>query len=125
MAIPQSVNERWQKMSDLTIYDAAFWMVVGSDPTEHKLLCDSNSYLGDQYYYHPGGLEAVCEKCEDIICAVLAGNIKLTHKQQASEIQATQTDLISKSDWIIWCQQNGHSALSLSLIHISEPTRPY
>ena len=112
MALPLTISWHWQTVPDLTIHDAAFWMVIQSDPLSHKLLCDLNNDQLDHYYDHPGGFEAVCKICDVLICEARAGNIKTTLAHPFLSAAITQDDLISKSDWIDWCRQNGYVALS-------------
>lgn len=112
MALPLKLSNHWQTVPDLTIHDAAFWIVIQSDPLSHKLLCDLNSDLLDHYYNHPGGFEAVCKICDVLICEARAGNIKTTLAHSFLSAAITQDDLISKSDWVDWCRRNDYVDLS-------------
>ncbi len=121
MALPLSLSKHWHEMSDLTIYDAIFWMIHETDPEQHTYRCECDPEFASNYSDNPHGEDAVYEKSKVLISAVRSGYIKTTNEFthiNPLEIAATY---ILKSDWIRWCQQNGFTALSNLFSQQSNP----
>jgi hypothetical protein len=109
----EPLDNYWSEVSDLTIFHAAFWMQLRDDPRHHDQLFANNDRYESHFYSHPGGYEAVCEKCGVIFSAVRAGLITVT-----ADIRGSDQGLdpgracILKSEWIAWCRQVGDSELA-------------
>jgi len=107
------MDKYWSEVSDLTIFEAAFWMEIDSDPRWHSARCDQDNAYQNNFDDHPGGAEAVSVKCEVIKSAIRAGLIKMTKEIRSKNGAFTTSNmLILKSDWLNWCRQNGYAALS-------------
>lgn len=102
------VSEEWKQCSDLTIYEAAFWVRLKFDPRRHAYRSELDDAYHDHFMQHPGGYEAVVEKCEVILSAIRSGLIKTTKNVLTADghLDDYQT-YISKSDWLAWCENNG------------------
>lgn len=111
MTLIQSGDKFWAEISDLTIYDAAFWMQTESDPRLHLLRCESDSEYENHYFEHPGGEQAVFEKCNILLSAVRAQIIKVTSDSPNLNLSNSKNIRINISDWIEWCSVNGYSNL--------------
>lgn len=103
------IDKYWFEISDLTIFEAAFWMVIGGDPRSHKHRCACDGNYEAHFYDHPGGAEAVHEKCLVIESAIRANSIKVTKEEYLDnrELDFDRTR-INKPDWLNWCYHNGH-----------------
>lgn len=103
----------WIEVPDLTIYHAAFWMQLGSDPRRHEYRCDVDEPYRDNFYYHPGGYEAVFERCGSLFRAINLGQIGVSEevRRNDQELDFKRTRIL-KSDWIDWCRKSGNSALA-------------
>lgn len=102
------VSEDWKQCSDLTIYEAAFWVRLKFDPREHAYrLKHGDAEINDSFMHHPGGYEAVIDKCEVILSAIRSGFIEITKEvhNRAGRLDLDKT-YISKSDWLAWCNNN-------------------
>lgn len=101
------VNEDWKQSSDLTIYEAAFWMRLDSDPKLHKYFVDHiPGYNGDSYIYERGLDVDIWDKCEVLLSAIRSGLIKTT-KESISEdgsLKCEQTYIL-KDHWLKWCNE--------------------
>ncbi len=123
------IDDYWLHISDLTIYDAAFWMAhkfdprdnrfdpeysVGPefDPRAHALYMERSASYAD-YFEGSGGLAAVQEKCELLISAIRAGSINLSGETYLNDqtINVGKTRIL-KSDWLTWCEENSYSELA-------------
>lgn len=109
MVPPKSQDKYWIEVSDLSIHDAALWMHLGTDPRGHKLRCESDDAYRNHYLDHPDGEGAVYEKCNVLLSAVRAGNIKLTKTDQTANLIDFHNTYIKKDDWIGWCTSIGYS----------------
>lgn len=108
MADQFDVSEDWKQSSDLTIYEAAFWVRLMSDPRSHAYRSEFDDAYHDYFMQHPGGYEAVVEKCEVILSAVRSGIIKVTKEVLTPDGRLDcHQSYISKSDWLAWCGHNG------------------
>jgi hypothetical protein len=107
------IDEYWAEVSDLTIFEAAFWMKVGGDPRSHRDRCAQDDAYDYAFHDHPGGAEAVHQKCLVILSAIRGEHIQVITEVRRSdqELDLHQT-LIRKSDWIAWCRRNGYSELA-------------
>jgi hypothetical protein len=112
MALPQSLSKYWQEVSDLTIYDAALWVVIETDPSDHEFDLDHKVNYAEYYEDHPGGEAAVYAKCDILISAVRTCCIKVTPIQHSPGSSITVKTHIPKADWVDWCRQNGYVDLS-------------
>lgn len=112
MAFPQSISQEWQELSDLTIYEAALWMVIETDPLDHEFDLEHNENYSNYYESTLGGAAAVQTKCAILISAVREGSIKLVPIQQSPGYLITPATYISKLSWINWCQLKNYNALS-------------
>ena len=112
MALPQELSKQWQEKSDLTIQEAAIWMVIEADPSDHEFDLEHFENYAEHYEDHPGGKLAVQAKCAILESAVRAEQIKLTPLQQSSVSHVTSKTFIPTSEWMNWCKQNGYSNLS-------------
>lgn len=123
MALPQLIRKCWHKKSDLTIYDATFWMLFESDPEQHTYRCECDSEFETDYFENPNGSQALYETSEEILSAIRAKFIKITKKRQIGNGLDIKKTYILKSDWIKWCQQNDYIDLSnLFIQHIIAAT---
>ena len=106
------INNDWfRAIKDLTIHDAAFWMVVGIDPDVHEQRCDSDSEYLQYYCEHPDAQDYVLEICRRIQSelATPPSNIKTT---RGADINTPLLDVnmtyISKASWLKWCRIEGY-----------------
>jgi len=94
---------------DLTIHDAAFWMVVGTDPLLHEQRCEVDSEYLQNYCNHPNAQDYVLEICGRIQSAIYGESIKPT---RGAEINSNHLDIhtthISKASWLKWCENKGY-----------------
>ncbi len=106
--MPDSKIDYWSQISDLTIYDAAFWMAHKFDPRDHAFDIEHKAGYAD-YFEGSGGLAAVHEKCELLISAIRAGRIKLSGETYLNDqtINVGKTRIL-KNDWLTWCRNNGY-----------------
>ncbi len=102
------IDDYWLQISDLTIYDAAFWMAHRFDPRDHEF--DIEHIPGyDDNYEGSGGLAATHEKCKFLTSAIRAGSIKLSGETyQDGQILNVGKTRILKSDWLNWCEENAY-----------------
>lgn len=119
------IDKYWLEVSDLTIFEAAFWMLLG-DPLNHNRFYptkDDDLYINDiDDLRHIG--EDICdgdiewrirtdEKGEVIASAIRAGTIKTTEVEcfdkKRFDFKRTR---INKSDWLDWCRNHGYSELA-------------
>lgn len=112
MALPQSISQEWQELSDLTIYEAALWMVIETDPLDHEFDLEHNENYSNYYESTHGGAAAVQTKCAILISAVREGSIKSAPIQQSPGYPITYATYISKLSWIDWCRIKNYTALS-------------
>lgn len=102
-----NITDYWVEVEDLTIFHAAYWMEIGGDPRAHDYRCehDTDNTYESHFYDHPGGYEAVCERCEGILSAIRVGLIKVTEGVQGSNHNFDPMNTrILKRDWINWCR---------------------
>ncbi len=98
-------GDYWRQAADLTIYEAAFWMQVETDPHAHAYRCahDTDSTYRD-YFDDRNVTEAIHDKCAVVISAIRAGQINLSgetyHLNQ--EMDFSKTHLL-KDSWLKWC----------------------
>lgn len=109
------VGNNWLELSDLTIFEAAFWMRIGCDPhgLENAQIFDGppdiEASLND---YNPDWTYDVYETGEVVASAARAGLIKVTadiHNGEKFDFERTR---INKSDWLDWCRNHGYSELA-------------
>jgi hypothetical protein len=110
----QTLNSNWFKAIDeLTINDAAFLMVIGTDPEVHELRCDADPVYQQNYFDHPYGEAYVLQACAYIQSAAHEGLIKLNRgADKNSEHLDINTTYISKISWLAWCLGKGYIAHS-------------
>jgi hypothetical protein len=107
MSDQTNISDDWIQSADLSIYEAAFWIKIGTDPRVHAYRAEIDDAYYDQYMQHPGGYEAVINKCEVIVSAIRAGLIKTTREVQGTDGSLNyQQTYISKADWLAWCDNN-------------------
>ena len=113
------INSFWIKtIDDLTIHDAAFWMVVGTDPLVHEQRCDSDSDYLLNYCGHPNAQDYVLEMCGRIQSAAHEGLIKLNRGADKNiKHLDINTTYIGKISWLEWCQNKGYSSTSPPIKH--------
>ncbi|MEO8342797.1 MAG: hypothetical protein ABI536_03160, partial [Gallionella sp.] len=103
----------WQKVVGLTIYEAAFWMQIGSDPRGHQARYEQDNEYSANFEDNPYRAEAVCDVCQILIDAIHAGLIKtlgeVVHSNRDVDAKNTR---IQKSDWLTWCRDNGYSDIA-------------
>lgn len=96
-------------MADLTIHDAALWMVMGIDRDAHEDRCDSDPEYLQHYCDQRYGEAYVLEICGYIQSALATKRIKPTRgadiKTPHLNIDATY---ISKASWLKWCRIEGY-----------------
>jgi hypothetical protein len=90
------------------MYDAAFWLLMESDPITHKYKCDHDHDYSIYYSEHPNGEYAVYDKSKEIISAIRAGFIKVTNEQIENDSYNINKTYISMSDWIRWCKEQNY-----------------
>lgn len=112
MALPKSIDKSWCEKSDLTIYDASFWMVHESDPKQHSYRCECDAAFESNYIDYPNGEAAVFEKSQVLTSAVRAKLIATTKEVHNGMFVDISKTYVLKSDWIQWCRQNGYIELS-------------
>lgn len=112
MDLPNSDDKFWHELEDLTIYDAAFWMVIGTDPITHKNQCESDSKYEENYLEHPRGFYAVNEKTAVLLSAIRAGEISITKGRETKFSYDINNTFILKADWIKWCKNHGYTDTS-------------
>ncbi len=105
-------TKHWRGMSDLTIYDAAFWIVHKSDPEQHSSRCQADSEFEQNYLDNPYGEEAVYKFSQQIISAIRSNDIKTTKEHFKNDFFDIKRTYISKSDWISWCRKKRYSYIS-------------
>lgn len=102
-------SEHFTRRADLTIHDAAFWMVVGTDPEVHEQRCDACSDYLQYYCEHPDAQDYVLEVCGRIQSAAHEGLIKTT---RGADINSSHLDInatyVSKASWLEWCKGKGY-----------------
>lgn len=104
-------DEHWSRMSDLTIFQAGFWMQEKSDPLDHEHRCACDGSYENHFYER--GSEAVHKKCLEIDSAIRVGSIKITKEIRHNDLRLDfDHTRILKSDWIDWCYRNGYSELA-------------
>lgn len=100
----------WLGISDLTIFEAAFWMATGNDPDQLEYDPTFKDGLSD---HSPDWSKDVCEESKVIASAIRAGSIKTTEEDcrddKSFDINHTR---INKSGWLKWCSSNGYSELA-------------
>jgi hypothetical protein len=111
-----NITDYWFEVEDLTIFHAAYWMQLGGDPRAHDYRCEHDPYktYEEHFYEHPGGYEAVRERCEGLLSAIRVGLIKVTEGVRGSghDFDPVKTRIL-KSDWIQWCRRNANPELAL------------
>ena len=108
-----NLDQYWIEVSDLTIFEAAFWMQIGSDPRAHEYRCACGDTAYEVHFDdHPGGREAVHEKCLVIDSAAQAGKIRVTRDSRLknNSFNFNRTHIL-KSDWLEWCSDNNYVEL--------------
>lgn len=130
------IDKYWLEVSDLTIFEAAFWMLLG-DPLNHNRFYptkDDDLYVNDiDDLRHIG--EDICdrdiewrirtdEKGEVIASAIRAGTIKTTEVEcldkKRFDFKRTR---INKSDWLDWCRNIGYVSLADSFTPTSSNSK--
>lgn len=106
------INSNWSEASDLTVYEAAYWMQIGDDPHEHGFRYAQDEMYATYYDDNPHKAQAVEKKCEVIIGAIRAKSLSITlealHSNQMIDVMHTR---ILKTDWLEFCRQNGYADL--------------
>jgi hypothetical protein len=107
------VDKYWLEIPVLTVFEAAYWMKIESDPRDHAERCACDDEYKEHYFERPGGDAAVHEKCLVIDGVIEVGTIKITKEVRLSN-QRLDFDLtrINKSDWLDWCSKNGYAELA-------------
>lgn len=113
MSTTPLIDKYWFEVSDLTIFEAAFWMQIGSDPRLHNNRYEQDSTYADYFDEHPGGAESVYEKCDVIVSAIRVGHIAASAEIRLSDqtLDAGRSR-IQKTAWIEWCKENGYWELA-------------
>jgi hypothetical protein len=113
------IDRYWLEIASVTVYEAAYWMVIGADPQVHEEKCDlvinpdATQKYRDYFDIHPGGSESVVQQCEIIDTAIRAGYIGLIPCSEISdESPKAAVRRIVKSDWLSWCRTIGHAGLA-------------
>lgn len=123
MIIHKGLNKYWQEADDLTIYEAAFWMVIKSDPQVHDYGCALDSNYDCDFEEHPRGASAVMEKCE-ILFSLARANPEIVTKGQLldGKLASARETFIRKSYWINWLNRNNYSEIA-DLFKFTLPTQ--
>jgi hypothetical protein len=107
-----SVPDEWRESGDLTIYEAAFWLRLNSDPRVYEYLVehdpDNTVDLSER------GLDIeIWEKCAVLRSVIRAGIIKVTQERLKAdgELDCRKTHIL-KTDWLTWCDANGYDDLA-------------
>ncbi len=119
------IDKYWTEVSDLTIFEAAYWTQIGDDPRAHNYSRDGgdNEYL-EYFEDHPGGKEAVEEQCHVIASATRTGEISITEENDPGKKKRDfRHTLIRKSDWLGWCHKNGYVELVVRFIQTTTHTK--
>lgn len=136
------IDKYWLAVSDLTIFEAAFWMYVGSDPLNHERIYDiymdniSERNIGEGICNRiPEWADSVHEKCNIIASAIRAGSIRVTVEKGPYDPYVGHTPEfkaihINKYDWLDWCRSIGYSSLAdqfnqtapVGSVNISQPS---
>lgn len=102
-------------MADLTIHDAALWMVMGTDPDAHEDRCDSDPEYLQYYCDHRYGEAYVLEICGFIQSAARQGLIKANSGGDINDNHFDiNTTYISKVEWLAWCQKEGYASITVN-----------
>lgn len=117
-------DKYWLEISELTVHDAAFWTVVVSDPIAHMQQLESDDYYEQRYINHPGGLDAVLDKCTVFMSAITTGEIKKTKVIDDKGALDIYKTYILKADWIEWCGNHGYiNVVNLFSPELKTPTK--
>lgn len=120
------VGNNWLELSDLTIFEAAFWMQTGDDPQyleDAKIFegfPDIEASLND---YNPNWTYDVYETGEVVASAARAGLIKVTADIRNGEKFDFKRTRINKSDWLDWCRNIGYVSLADSFTPTSSNSK--
>lgn len=109
------IDKHWLERSDLTIHEAAFWMVFDSDPVDHEKRCLQDQVYADNYQDHPSGSDAVEKSCEAILSAIRSDLIQTTKDVRSNNGDLTTRTHIRKTDWLNWCRDIGYPELANNL----------
>lgn len=118
-------NTNWLEISDLTIFEAAFWMQMNSDPWAHEYRCECDPEY--KYYFddNPNGRDAVYEKCFVLESLIRTGGIETTKEIYGNQKLDYDLTRINKSDWLKWCYHNGYKErFAPAVIVETEPIAP-
>lgn len=120
------VGNNWLELSDLTIFEAAFWMRIGCEPPDLKYIelfagyPDITESLSD---YNPDWEFDVFETGDVVASAVRAGLIRVTADISNGGKFDFKHTRINKSDWLDWCRNHGYSELADCFIHTDNPAQ--
>lgn len=109
------VGNNWLELSDLTIFEAAFWMRIGCEPPDLKYIelfagyPDITESLSD---YNPDWEFDVFDTGDVVASAVRAGLIRVTADISNGGKFDFKHTRINKSDWLDWCRNHGYSELA-------------
>ena len=109
MIITKELNKYWHEADDLTIFEAAFWMVIKSDPQVHDYRCSLDSNYESHFEEHPMGALAVNEKCE-VLFSVARSNPNIVTRGQLldGKLANAHETCIQKSYWVNWLKRNNY-----------------
>jgi hypothetical protein len=107
------INIHWLEAADLTIYEAAFWMLTGGDPRAHAYRCEHDTDSKYEDYFNDRGVpEQIYDKCDVVSSAIRAGLINLSgdtyHPNQEMGVHKTY---ILIDSWLDWCRKSEYLAL--------------
>jgi len=146
----EPIHQYWLEISDISIFDAAFWMLTG-DPLPFRNSDLDYHYDFKKNKYPPqyvvdfteergergdGDSVAILEKANVIKSAIRANLIRVTADHQyAATLEPNEFIIgplgrlshiyISKSDWLEWCQHNGYADLVERFRHPRKPFHPH
>ena len=110
-------DDHWLEISDLSIFDAAYWMQVNGDPRWHHSLYERDDIEAerelDSFDNAPGGAKDVYRKCELLLSALRAGKIAATTPTDETNSHYKNIK-IDKESWLEWCRANGYSKASMN-----------
>lgn len=111
-------DDHWLEISDLSIFDAAYWMQVSADPRWHHSLWEPDDIKAEReleaFNNMSGGAEDVYEKCGLLLSAVRAGKIIATENPALDPNSHFTNIKIDKESWLEWCRANGYSKTSMN-----------
>lgn len=97
----------WFDTSDLTIFDAALWMTIKSDPRVHHFRYAQDDLYNEAFNENPFASQSVYENCKVITSAIFTKNIETSRREfNVDQIIDPKSIYIYKSDWLAWLSKH-------------------